>query len=404
MPGSWTQSWTPWISRQWTAVGAQLRGRRVRLALAAVILAALALGIAAQARAAIELAYYRASSSNVSVLLEWATVHEVNLDGFEILCKRITEDDTAFHPIGSRIAQGNADTGATYSFNVTSGIVYGEAYCFRLREVTNDNIPGEQFDLCGYGPGVTPVPVDTSATMTTTTIVVDNSGGIAGPTFTPTPIPGASPLLTQTIDTSLTPTVTVIPGQPVSPLLTPQGFDPNAGVAGNPQGFAVTETPTPTETPTATPTATLVATATETPTPTATQGSSPLAMLPPPAADTSTAAPAGGPAALEPDPNAVPSTATPLYVVVTATPTSAAVAAAIQPTFTPWPTATAAPTFSFASLLVPSTQNMMVMLLCLIFLSASGLGVLGLITSVLYMRSQARRDRLPGPYYGRRRY
>ena len=69
----------------------------------------------------------------------------------------------------------------------------------------------------------------------------------------------------------------------------------------------------------------------------------------------------------------------------------------VQPTFTPWPTATPAPTFSFASLLVPSTQNMMVLLLCLIFLSASGLGVLGLITSVLYMRSQARRSQPPGP-------
>lgn len=401
MLGSWTQLWRAWISRQWTAVGTQLRGRRVRLVLAAVVLAALALGVAAQARAAIELAYYQASSTNVSVLLEWATVREVNLDGFEILCKRVTEDDTAYHPIGSRIAQGNADTGATYSFNVTSGIVYGEAYCFRLREVTNDNIPGERFDLCGYGPGVTPAPVDASATVTATTVILENSGGIAGPTFTPTPIPGVSPLLTETIDTSLTPVVTVIPGQPESPL----GADPNAGVAGNPEGFFATETPTPTETPTETPTATFAATATETPTPTATQLDSPLAAIPVlPAADTPTADPASGPAALEPDPNAVPPTATPLYVVVTATPTSAAVAAAIQPTFTPWPTATAAPTFSFASLLVPSAQNMMVMLLCLIFLSASGLGVLGLITSVLYMRSQARRDRLPGPYYGRRRY
>jgi hypothetical protein len=57
-----------------------------------------------------------------------------------------------------------------------------------------------------------------------------------------------------------------------------------------------------------------------------------------------------------------------------------------------------------SSLLVPNTQNLMVGLLCLIFLSASGLGALGLVTSVLYMRSQTRRDRLPGPIYERRRY
>jgi hypothetical protein len=48
---------------------------------------------------------------------------------------------------------------------------------------------------------------------------------------------------------------------------------------------------------------------------------------------------------------------------------------------------------------------MMVMLLCLIFMSASGLGALGLITSVLYMRAQSRRNQLPGPGpYDRRRY
>lgn len=97
----------------------------------------------------------------------------------------------------------------------------------------------------------------------------------------------------------------------------------------------------------------------------------------------------------------VEATATPLYVVVTATPTEAALA--VVPTFTPWPTATAAANFEFASLLSPNTQNLMVMLLCLIFLSASGLGALGLVTSVLYMRSQTKRPQYLPPY-GRRRY
>lgn len=96
-------------------------------------------------------------------------------------------------------------------------------------------------------------------------------------------------------------------------------------------------------------------------------------------------------------------TATPLYVVVTATPTSQAVAV-VAPTFTPWPTVIPTAAFGFSNLLVPNTQNLMVGLLCLIFLSASGLGALGLVTSVLYMRSQSQRDRLPGPVYERRRY
>jgi hypothetical protein len=97
-------------------------------------------------------------------------------------------------------------------------------------------------------------------------------------------------------------------------------------------------------------------------------------------------------------------TPTPLYVVVTATPTPLDALAVLPPTLTPWPTVVPTTSFSLDSLLVPNTQNLMVGLLCLIFLSASGLGALGLVTSVLYMRSQTRRDRLPGPTYERRRY
>jgi hypothetical protein len=78
--------------------------------------------------------------------------------------------------------------------------------------------------------------------------------------------------------------------------------------------------------------------------------------------------------------------------------------AMVAPAFTPWPTAIPTASFGISNLLIPNTQNLMVGLLCLIFLSASGLGALGLVTSVLYMRSQTRRDRLPGPVYERRRY
>ncbi len=83
-------------------------------------------------------------------------------------------------------------------------------------------------------------------------------------------------------------------------------------------------------------------------------------------------------------------TPTSLYVVVTAVPTAAGEAPA--PLVTPWPTATPAPAFQLAGLMAPTAQNLTVMLLCFIFVSASGLGVLGLITSVLYMRSRSQRD------------
>jgi hypothetical protein len=61
--------------------------------------------------------------------------------------------------------------------------------------------------------------------------------------------------------------------------------------------------------------------------------------------------------------------------------------------FTPLPTATPAPVgLQLASTLDPGqnlTQNLMIMLLCLTFTGASGIGVVGLITSVMFMRSRS---------------
>ena len=388
--------------------------------------------------AAIELAYYRASVTHNAVFLEWATIREYNLSGFEILCKRATAPETAYHPIGSRIAQGGPDRGATYNFNITSGLIAGEAYCFRLREVTTDNTPGEVFDLCGYGPGVTPAPTSTVVTLTTdavpTVIAVTAAPGLQppptlAPTLPPTPFP--------------TPV-----GQPVSPILqpTPTPFDPALQQQGVPEqptpdlGLSPTPVTTPATTPVTmpvtTPTTTLTTTLTVTPVTTPVTppiGLDPsvagIAQVPPAETPTFDPAPTMTPtetmtpeqpasplpvdqaaAGLPGAPDAVAqiagteATPTPPYVVVTATPTPEAVAAMPLATFTPWPTAMPTPSFSLDSLLVPSTQNLMVGLLCLIFLSASGLGALGLVTSILYMRSQADRSRLPGPIYERRRY
>lgn len=363
--------------------------------------------------AAIELAYYRATVTDTSVQLEWATVRELNLQGFAILCKRADEPDSKYHEIGSRIAQGGADFGATYSFVATSGLVYGERYCFRLVEVTTDNTPGERFDLCGYGPGVSPLPanavVTTTVTATPTTLIIQEpAGGVVAPTLVPTVAPTATPPSSPVTGPTLTPTPTATQGQ-TSPL----GNAPDANIA------AAQQTPTPTFTvpPAVSPTATATATFTPSPTPTATitptltptvtQPDSPLtvddaaataaAVGNVPSEELPPLSEAGAPAASE----GVEATATPLYVVVTATPTEAAIA--VVPTFTPWPTATPATNFEFAALLSPNTQNLMVMLLCLIFLSAGGLGALGLVTSVLYMRSQTKRPQYLPPY-GRRRY
>jgi hypothetical protein len=391
--------------------------------------------------AALELAYFRAIPTDTSVQLEWATNREYNVAGFEILCKRVAEPESAYHAIGSRIAQGGPDQGASYSFNATAGLTYGEAYCFRLREITTDEAPGEQFDLCGYGPGVAPAPAQPAAGigLTPTAIVVETVPGLpaaptlvtpgillpaATPTLTPFALPTGpfvSPLATPGIVPTavIAPTPTLfVPGQPGSPLPTPIGAVPGAADAGLGVSGLATAGPagilpgTPPETPTFTPSPTLPPTFTPTTfvTPTATSAplqESPLVAIadatPEPPTDPSAG---GGTAAQAPDAGAAPVTPTPVYLVVTATPTAEGMGAGAAPTFTPWPTPAATPPadgMQLANLLVPTTQNLMVMLLCLLFLSATGLGVLGLVTSVLYMRSQQARDRLPGPTYGRRR-
>ncbi|MCC6454962.1 MAG: hypothetical protein IT328_08480 [Caldilineaceae bacterium] len=422
------RTFVAWIHMQAHRSG---KRRRILVALSAIVMGLMLLmAVADRVWAAIELAYYRGSATNSAVYLEWATVREVNLNGFEILCKRVGDPDTKYHAIGSRIARGIP---STYNFDVTSGLKAGESYCFRLREITSDETPGEAFDLCGYGPGLTPAPttaativVSIPVTLTPTVIPVQPVPGIDVPTLAPTQDPAlaltpatvfdatatpalpavdqfGSPLVTPT------PTMTLIPGveqqqqppgpeQPISPLPTALGQDPNVGVAQVPP----TETPTPTVTPFATDTPFPTATFTETPTE--------IAMT----EDQS----GNPPVVIDPGANALPAvpdasaglalaeaTPTPLYVVVTATPTPQDALVMLPPTLTPWPTAIPTASFSLGSLLVPNTQNLMVGLLCLIFLSASGLGALGLVTSVLYMRSQTRRDhRLPGPTYDRRRY
>lgn len=413
-----------WAARQGTGAAApRLRLRVLALGLALVLL----LLASGQAWAAVQLGYFRATPTQSSVLLEWATLSEFNVAGFEILCKKEGKPDADYHPIGSRIAQGGPDQGASYSFNVT-GKTPGVRYCFRLREVTADDTPGEKFDLCGYGIGIAPKALDVVGDVTPTPIVLQAQPGITPAPTLMTPgalVPGAgepTPFVTPDPFTSPldqpTPTATFFPDQPTSPLPTPLGLGPDADTAG----FLLTPTVDPLATPTPTvpapgsliggapqidpatfvtetPTATWEPTWTPVPTPIQ---ESPLVVLPgePGMLDPN----ALDPSQIDPATGAPWATPTPLYLVVTATPTPDTLAAPL-PVFTPWPTATQPPVFQATNLLAPTSQNLMVMLLCLIFLSASGLGVLGLVTSVIYMRSQASRDRLPGPYYyDRRRY
>ncbi|MEZ4709479.1 MAG: hypothetical protein R3A44_19880 [Caldilineaceae bacterium] len=83
-----------------------------------------------------------------------------------------------------------------------------------------------------------------------------------------------------------------------------------------------------------------------------------------------------------------PGGAQPAYVVWTATPTAPPLA--LQFAFTPLPTVTSTPGFNLAQMLAPTNESVIVMALCFIFFGASGLGIAGLITSALYVRSRKR--------------
>jgi hypothetical protein len=359
------------------------------------------------AQAAMVLDYFDIFVDTNRVTLEWKTISENELLGFNIYCKEEAEPVSQYHPIGERVAQGNTEQGAVYRFDVAEGLYPGVSYCFRLEEVTLNNERGEIIDRCGYGLEITPTP---SATPTMF------------------PLPAASTDITTTVLVSVTPTVIL------------------SGTIGQPSVATATSTVTATVTldqldiTTATPIATPAATFTETfsqpdvvtATPTATFTATPL----PPdngasieGAPTATATPttiAESPLLPTIDPNATlpvaPETAAaslaeravaqqtlpsgddeqmaasteneaPAYIILTVTPTAEAVAAA--PTFTPFPTASMPVAESNAQLAVlPNTQNLMILLLCGVFSGASGLGVLGLVTTVLYMRSRSEEQRL----------
>lgn len=359
------------------------------------------------ARAAVVLEYFNAIPSSSAVLLEWSTASEYNVAGFAVFCKGVDEPRSAYHRLAFLNPKGDPNQGAQYDLLVTE-LKPGQAYCFRLEEVTTDDTPGEARERCGYGLGIGP-----------------------------TPAPSPTATLSQTV--GLTPTVVLFPTQALGPDgLVPTATAPGAFITNTPDPFqfqSPLETPTPTWTPDpllqgAVPTpfdiasmnATTEAAAAQQPTldplifgtPTldpliyGTPTVDPFAQTPqqfdspletPSPAWTATA-PLGqtppadaafpGPGEGAPAADAIAPTPTSLYVVVTAEPSP--VAQGIAPGVTPWPTATPPSTFQLVGLFAPTAQNLTVMLLCFIFLSATGLGFLGLLTSIVYMRSRAQRE------------
>ncbi len=332
-------------------------------------------------------AYVRAQGLESGVLLEWATISEYNLSGFEILCKLESEPDDAYHPIASLPAEGSLDRGAEYSYLVDSGLEVGQTYCFRIQEIALFEEPPEYVDVCGYGlgiePAITPVPVNPQ----TGSVEV-----VATAVFTPPPV--------QSVDNTPTP-ITILPSAATGGGAVPGATSPPATSA--PADLPPTPTPTQfAESNTATPTPTMVS---QSPQASPVSGSplaSPESAIPAPqsgaAATTQPAITAVEPAAglaantangpsatggTGSQPDAAPAQS---YVVVTATPTSDA-----EPvgTFTPLPTTTPSPQNALlATAANPTVDNLILMTLCFTFLGAGGLGALGLTATALYIRSR----------------
>ncbi len=328
--------------------------------------------------AAVELLDFQVRSSQNDILLLWNTAHEYDLSGFDVMCKPASEPDTAYHSIGFREAQGSPQVGAKYFFLVNQNLAPGQSYCFRLREVTTNDQPGEIFDRCGYGLGITPTATFTATATLTATVALTTTGALTGaqPISPATWITGA-PLLMVT--RPVTNPVNNVPETPtpssISPLATPSSISPLATPELAPNtpitpSAALTNPVLPaTVTPSTPVTNTGVITFTATPT-------------------TTQSALTNGEVSGAADSGPITPTATlnTSYVIMTATPTPASLS--LLPLMTAVPTVTPSPSIDLASVAQPNTQNIIILLLCFTFLGASGLGILGLLTSMLYMRSR----------------
>jgi hypothetical protein len=364
--------------------------------------------------AAFVLKYFSARTVQNDLMLEWETNSEYNINGFEIYCKEEFLPDDQYHIIGTRPSIGTIDSGAGYNFLITSGLEPGMTYCFRLQEIPTDGSPPEYRDICGYGIDISPETAGLAETPQTTPlagiaasptavqvllptatvgpgtpITIDALPGSAAeqevaPTSTFTPIPPitATPI-SQTAP--ILPATSTPPNQPNSPFPTPTWTplnQPDSPLPSPTLDMSNDAFNSPAATPTVTPWPTVTWTPQVTDTPMA---AAPASDAMAPGATQANAGAATGNGISQPiDAGAV---STPAYIVVTSTPTP--VNQTPEATFTPLPTAispsaTEAGLFSLAN---PSVENLILLTLCFIFLGAGGIGALGLLTTVLYVRS-----------------
>ncbi|MBX3016188.1 MAG: hypothetical protein KF832_32000 [Caldilineaceae bacterium] len=332
--------------------------------------------------AAVEFSAFDVLVLPTGVVLEWQTVSEYDLLGFEVWYKPERASQSAYRLLGKRVAQGAPQRGVTYRMDVTAALQAEEAYCFQLRELPINGERGEILNRCGYGLGIsaqptptptllfTPTPTVTltltgTNPLTDTLIITDattplapillpsppmDAGALNIPP-TPTPAQLSDSVLPTPLDNSALPAETPVIPQPVSPLTMPSPMT-------MPLDNEIAAASVPTDSLTQPETLTANTLYTDPTTFNSSLSTPPVAAV-----------------------------VDPPYIVLTATATPETLASI--PTFTPYPTTLAQPAASLAGVPIPDTQNLMIMLLCGIFSGASGLGILGLVSTLLYMRSRA---------------
>lgn len=109
------------------------------------------------AKGAVVLDYFAVISDSAGVTLEWATLAEFNVAGFNIYFKEVEAPPSGYSIVGTELAQGGPEHGYLYTFPIDT-LESAVVYCFRVEEITTDGSTPEAYDRCGYGIDLTPTP------------------------------------------------------------------------------------------------------------------------------------------------------------------------------------------------------------------------------------------------------
>ncbi len=171
--------------------GSKLR-RLFRFTLIVLVFASLIM-IAAPAKGAVTLIYFRGAGLNGAVKLDWATGTEFNTAGFFI--RRSENESGVFNDlneIGFVPAEGDGVIGAEYSVVDNSTVENGRTYWYLLVEIeanSNENISGPISVTVGLAPPTSsPFPTRTAIPISAATLPPPSTTGADSPTGTTLPV------------------------------------------------------------------------------------------------------------------------------------------------------------------------------------------------------------------------